>query len=86
MRQVPANLLNFPLMNIIIENAEALEYLTATGEWTKTALNAKRFTATGTALAAAKHEAIGKFNVVGYVAETRQFINLDHGRGKGVAA
>jgi hypothetical protein len=86
MRQVPAGLLKFPLMNIIIENADSLEYLTANGEWTKTAPNAKRFGTTGTAFAAAKLETVGKFNIVGYVTETRQFINLDHGRGKSVAA
>ena len=86
MRYVPANLLNFRLMNIIIENAESLEYLTATGEWTKTVVSAKRFPATGAAFAAAKHEAVGKFNVVGFIADSNQFINLDHGRGKGVEA
>ena len=31
----------------------------------------------------AKQEAIGKFNIVSYIRETNQFINLDHGRGAG---
>jgi hypothetical protein len=33
----------------------------------------------------AKKEAICKFNIVGYITETRQFINLNHGRGRGLA-
>jgi hypothetical protein len=72
-------------MNILIENADSLEYLTSTSEWTKNAVDAKRFAATGLAFAAAKKEPIGKFNIVGYIAETKQFINMEHGRGKGAA-
>lgn len=29
----------------------------------------------------AKLEAIRKFNIVGFIPKTKQFINLDHGRG-----
>jgi hypothetical protein len=28
---------------------------------------------------------IGKLNIVSYISQTRQFINLDHGRGKGIS-
>jgi len=38
----------------------------------------------GDALAAAKKEPMGRFNIVGYIAETKQFINLNHGKGKGL--
>jgi hypothetical protein len=72
-------------MNILIEDAESLEYLTSQGQWTKNAAEARPFAATATAFAAAKKELIGRFNIVCYIAQTRQFINLDHGRGKGVA-
>jgi alpha/beta superfamily hydrolase len=71
-------------MNTIIENAETLEYLTNSGTWTKNPVEGKSFGATTAAFAAARMEPIGKFNIVSYIAETRQFINLDHGRGKGV--
>jgi hypothetical protein len=72
-------------MNILIENAESHEYLNSNSEWTKNAVDAKRFSATGLAFAAAKKESIGKFNIVGYIAETKQFVNMEHGRGKGAA-
>ena len=85
MRAAPADLLKFPSMNILIENADSLEYLTSTNLWTKKAADGKRFGATGTAFEAAKKELIGKFNIVAYIPETRQFINLEHGRGKGAA-
>ncbi len=66
-------------MNILIEDAEKLEYLTSNNQWTKNAAEGKHFGATGTAFAAAKKESIGKFNIVGYNVETKQFINMDHG-------
>jgi hypothetical protein len=72
-------------MNILIENADSLEYLTGDSHWTKIAADGKRFSKTGTAFDAARKEAIGKFNIVGYITETRQLINLNHGRGRGVA-
>ena len=72
-------------MNIMIENADSLEYLTGDSLWTKNAADGKRFSKTGTAFDAAKKEAIGKFNIVGYITETKQFINLHHGRGRGLA-
>jgi hypothetical protein len=71
-------------MNILIENADSLEYLTGDNHWTKIAANGKPFPRTGAAFDAAKKELIGKFNIVGYVTETRQFINLNHGRGRGL--
>ena len=70
-------------MNIIIEDAETLKFFTGDGRWTKNIAEGKRYAQTGLAFKAAKQEPIGKFNVVGYIGETRQFINLDHGRGKG---
>ena len=72
-------------MNIMIENADSLEFLTHEGRWTKIAADGKRFPKTGAAFDAAKKEAIGKFNIVGHVLETHQFINLNHGRGRGLA-
>ena len=80
---VPRNLLPCAFMNILIENAETLEYLTNTGLWTKNVDKGKGFGFTNAAFAAAKQEPIGKFNIVSYITQTKQFINLDHGRGKG---
>ena len=71
-------------MNILIENADSHEYLTGDSTWTKIATAGKHFPRTGAAFDAAKKEAIGKFNIVGYIAETRQLINLNHGRGRGL--
>ena len=85
MRVVPANVLNCPLMNILIEDAEKLEYLTSGNEWTKNASEGKDFGATADALAVAKQEPMGRFNIVAYFAVTKQLINMDHGRGKTVA-
>ena len=70
-------------MNILIEDAETLEYLAGDGQWTKSAAKGKDFGATQIAFQAAKKELIRKFNIVCYIAQTKQFINLDHGRGKG---
>lgn len=83
MLAVRGNLISLPFMNILIENAETLEYLTSAGRWTKNAGEGKSFGATTAALAAAKLEPIGKFNIVTYITQTKQFINMDHGRGKG---
>ena len=84
MQAVRANLLKFRSMNILIEDAETLEYLTSNQLWTKNAATGKDFGATGAAFAVAKKELIGRFNIVGYNAGTRQFINLNHGKGKGL--
>ncbi len=72
-------------MNILIENDERLEYLTGNNEWTKNADEGKCFKTTGNAFAIAKKESIGKFNIVAYISQTKQLINMDHGRGKGIA-
>lgn len=72
-------------MNILIENAESLEYLTSNGQWTKNAAQGMNFAGTEIACDAAKKEPIGRFNIVFYISKTRQFVNLDHGRGKGSA-
>jgi len=71
-------------MNILIEDAEKLEYLTTTGHWTKNVTEGKCFGATEAAFEVAKKEPVGKFNIVCYIKQTKQLINLNHGRGKGV--
>lgn len=73
-------------MNILIENADSLEYLAGDNHWTKNAAAGKFFPGTSLAFDAAKKEAINKFNIVGYIAETGQCINLNHGRGRGLPA
>ena len=82
---VQENVLTSPFMNILIEDAEKLEYLTSDNHWSKKASEGKNFGATGTAFDVAKKEPIGKFNIVFYIPQTKQIINLDHGRGKGFA-
>ena len=71
-------------MKILIEDAEKLEYLTTAGQWTKNVAEGKSFAATETAFEVAKKETVGKFNIVCYIKQTKQFINLNHGRGKAV--
>ena len=70
-------------MNILIENTTTFEYFTAAGSWTKNPRDGKHFPATIAAFRVAKQGAIGKFNIVGHIPETNQFINLNHGLGKG---
>lgn len=70
-------------MNILIENVDTLEYLTNNGQWTKNAAEGKNFEARQAAFEVAKQEPINQFNIVCYIAQTRQFINMDHGNGKG---
>ena len=72
-------------MNILIEDAETLEYLTGDNKWTKKASEGKNFKATEAAFDVAKKEPIGRFNIVFYIPQTKQFINMDHGRGRGMA-
>jgi hypothetical protein len=68
-------------MNIIIEDAETQKFFIGEGRWGKTATEGKLFADTALAVKAAKQEPVGQFNIVGYIAETRQLINLDNGRG-----
>jgi cold-inducible RNA-binding protein len=70
-------------MNILIENAETLEYLADNGKWTKKPADGTSFPPRTPPLLAAKNEPIGKFNIVRYFSDTEQFINMDHGSGKG---
>jgi len=84
MPAIRARLLTSCFMNILIEDAETLEYLASNNLWTKNAAAGKDFGATGAAFTVAKKELIGKFNIVGYNTDTKQFINLHHGKGKGV--
>jgi hypothetical protein len=79
------NVLVSRFMNILIEEAETLQYLAPNNQWTRNVSEGRTFGATRTAFEVAKHEPIGKFNIVYYIAQTGQFINLDHGRGKGLA-
>jgi len=71
-------------MHILIENNTTFEYLTSTGTWTKNPRDGKHFPATMTAFRVAKQGTIGRFNIVGHIPETNQFINLNHGLGKGL--
>jgi len=80
---VQGNVLASRLMNILIEDAETLEYFTSDNKWTKKVSEGKSFGATEVAFDVAKKEPIGKFNIVFYISQTEQFINMDHGRGKG---
>jgi len=72
-------------MNILIEDAEKMEYLTGNNQWSKNVDKGKNFGATSVAFEVAKKELIGKFNIVSYITQTKQFINMDHGRGRGPA-
>ena len=72
-------------MNILIENDETLEFLTDTGAWTKNPRTGRRFGTREEAVKAARLEPIGRFNVVWHILASNQFVNLDHGRGKGAA-
>jgi hypothetical protein len=72
-------------MKTLIEDAEKLEYLTSNNQWTKNAAEGKDFGATEAALAVAKQEPMGKFNIVCYFRKTKQLFNLNHGRGAGIA-
>ena len=71
-------------MNTLIEDAMKLEYLTSNSQWTNTAAAGKDFGTTESALAVAKQEPIASFNIVGFFPANRQFINLGHGRGRGI--
>ncbi len=73
-------------MNILIENAETLEYFTDEGLWTKKVADGKCFGNTRTAYAAAKAEIVPAFNIVSYIPATQQFVNLSHGKGKSPVA
>ena len=79
------NVVTSKFMNILIEDAETLQYLTSNSQWTKNASEGNDFGATEAAFQVAKKEPIGRFNIVFYIPQTRQFINMDHGRGKGLA-
>lgn len=72
-------------MNILIENADSLEFLTTHGTWSKNAAEGKHFGTTITAYDAAKKESVGKFNIVAYIPASKQFVNMHHGKGKGAA-
>ena len=84
MTVIRADVLACFFMNILIEDAESLQYLTSENKWTKNPVEGRDFGMTGNAADFAKKEPIGKFNIVAYISATRQFINMDHGRGKGI--
>jgi hypothetical protein len=77
------NVVASAFMNILIEDAETLKYLTSDNHWTRNVSEGKNFGATEAAFDVAKKEPIGKFNIVFYISQTKQFVNMDHGRGKG---
>ncbi len=85
MLAVPENLIGWRLMKILIEDAETLQYLTPSGQWTKTTAKGKSFATSRAAFDEARKEPIHRFNVVLSVPQSDQLINLDHGRGKGPA-
>jgi len=68
----------------MIENADSREYLAVDNHWTKIPADGKNFPHSSAAFDAARKESVGKFNIVGYITETKQLINLNHGRGRGV--
>lgn len=72
-------------MKILIENPESLEFFVEEGLWSKKIAEAYPFSSTVHALRVAKQEPVGRFNIIGYFPTTWQFVNLNHGRGKGVA-
>jgi len=72
-------------MNILIENNDTHEYLTSPGKWTLNPRQGKPFAATSVAFRTARQEPIGKFNIVFHIPQTNQFVNLEHGRGIGLA-
>ena len=73
-------------MHILIENEETSEFLTETHHWSKNPMKGKQFPNSRSALRAGKLEAIGTFNIVCYIPKTKEFINLDHGKGIGKSA
>jgi len=71
-------------MKTLVEDAETLEYLTSNSQWTKNAGDGRDFGVTQAAFEVAKQEPMGRFNIVGYFPETKQLINMNHGRGRRV--
>jgi hypothetical protein len=69
---------------ILIEDAATQKFLASGGRWTQTPGEGAIFASTRVACAAAKREPIDKFNIVLYFNDTEQFVNLDHGSGRGV--
>ena len=70
-------------MKILIEDAESLKYFTGEGQWSKAASEGQCFTEANQAMQAAKQARIGKFNIVAFIPDNNQLVNLNHGRGKG---
>ncbi len=73
------------MMTTLIEDPTKLEYLTSDSLWTKTPAAGKDYGTVAVAMAIGRKEPIGRFNIVGYFHGTKQLINIDHGRGKGIA-
>jgi hypothetical protein len=71
-------------MNILIESHETSEYMNEMGGWSKDPLTAMRFANSRVAFRAARQQTIGKFNIVGHIPTTHQFVNLNHGHGIGM--
>lgn len=70
-------------MQIIIEDPETHKFLSGDGCWTEKPAEGMSFPSTQAACVAGRKEPNARFNVVGYFADTHQFINMDYGSGKG---
>jgi hypothetical protein len=68
-------------MKIFIENASTLEFLTREGRWSKNKKEAAVYTSSAQAKTFGKSSPIGRFNVVGFFANSPQLTNLDDGCG-----
>ena len=66
-------------MNIIVEDVDSMKFFTGEGQWTRNADDDKHHAGTIQAYSAARNEPIGKFNVTGYIAGTKQLISLRNG-------
>jgi hypothetical protein len=72
-------------MKIHVENAETLELLTPSGDWTTNINKAAIYSNSTTAKHAGAAAPIGKFNVIGTFRNFPQITNLDEGCGTGHA-
>lgn len=68
-------------MNILIENAETCELLTAKGTWTRNQKDAATYRTTTLAMKHGETAPIGRFNVIGTFSKSPQITNLDEGCG-----
>jgi len=79
------NVVTSEFMNILIEDAETLQYLTSNSQWTKNASKAKTSGPPKRPFRLRKKNRSAGLTSFFTSPKTRQFINMDHGRGKGLA-